>query len=634
MATTFSILDYCIFIGLLAASALIGVFYVLKEKWQTRKATADDILMGGREMGIFPVAMSLIASYMSAITVLGIPTEIYLFGTGYWMVALAGILTYPVTCHIFLPFFHDMGLSSAYQYLELRFCRTARYLASVIFTIEMLLYMAVVLYAPSLALNQVTGLPLWVSIVTVGGVVTFYTSMGGLRAVLWTDTLQTFIVIGGLIALIVIGCQKLGGLAHVWEVAELGERINFLNFDPSPFTRLTVWGAVFGSFIGQLTIYGANQTMLQRYMSIKNVRNSQIALYISLPATFLLISLVCLTGLVIYATYRSCDPLLNGQIISNDQLLPFLAMDTLGHIKGVPGLFVACIFAAALSSVSSCLNATSITLLEDIVKPCLETCKTTLSPPTEACLAKLLGVIGGGIVIGLAFLSSILGNTVLQIMITALGMAGGPLLGLFLLGMFCPGCNSKGAITATIISTAVTFWIAIGSFVTHAPQPVLPLSTSGCFVHNETRTYTHLNLTVATPQTEEGVVEEDWTGIKLIYRLSFLWYPTVSVGVSIVTGVIVSWFTCWNGHHVDARYIYPVCGTLCCCLPKCLVNRCYGSYQRVLGFSLGDNDIDPSDEEEVVTSHRNTTSSRETARLIPSDIRSMGNTDSGEESPF
>lgn len=115
MATTFGILDYCIFIGLLAASALIGVYYVIKEKWQTKKATADDILMGGREMGIFPVAMSLIASYMSAITVLGIPTEVYLFGTGYWMVALAGILTYPVTCHIFLPFFHDMGLSSAYQ---------------------------------------------------------------------------------------------------------------------------------------------------------------------------------------------------------------------------------------------------------------------------------------------------------------------------------------------------------------------------------------------------------------------------------------------------------------------------------------------------------------------------------------
>ncbi|XP_071111655.1 sodium-coupled monocarboxylate transporter 1-like [Haliotis cracherodii] len=634
MATTFGILDYCIFIGLLAASALIGVYYVIKEKWQTKMATADDILMGGREMGIFPVAMSLIASYMSAITVLGIPTEIYLFGTGYWMVALAGILTYPVTCHIFLPFFHDMGLSSAYQYLELRFCRTARYIASVIFTIEMLLYMAVVLYAPSLALNQVTGLPLWVSIVTVGGVVTFYTSMGGLRAVLWTDTFQTFIVIGGLIALIVIGCQRLGGLAHVWSVAELGERINFLNFDPSPFTRLTVWGAVFGSFIGQLTIYGANQTMLQRYMAIKNVKNSQIALYISLPATFLLISLVCLTGLVIYATYRSCDPLLNGQIISNDQLLPFLAMDTLGQMKGVPGLFVACIFAAALSSISSCLNATSITLLEDIIKPCLEGCKKSLSPHTEAWLAKLLGVFGGGIVIGLAFLSSILGNTVLQIMITALGMAGGPLLGLFLLGMFCPGCNSKGAISATIISTAVTFWIAIGSFVTHTPQPELPLSTSGCVVHNETLTYSHLNSSMAISHTQAHGVEENWTGIKLIYRLSFLWYPTVSVGVSIVTGVIVSWFTCWNGHHVDARYIYPVCGTLCCCLPKCLLNRCYGSYQRVLPFSLGDNDIGPFDEEEEVTSNRNITTSRETARLIPSDIRSMGNTESGEESPF
>ena len=115
MAATFQLLDYCLFVAVLFISALIGIYYLLKEKWMAKAATSDDILMGGREMHLFPVAMSLVASYMSAITVLGIPTEMYVFGTQYWLVALSGFMTYPVTCHVFLPFFHNLQLASAYQ---------------------------------------------------------------------------------------------------------------------------------------------------------------------------------------------------------------------------------------------------------------------------------------------------------------------------------------------------------------------------------------------------------------------------------------------------------------------------------------------------------------------------------------
>lgn len=115
MAATFQVLDYLLFISVLLISACVGIYYILKEKWAAKQATSDDLLMGGREMAVFPVAMSLIASYMSAITVLGIPTEMYVFGSQYWLVALSGLLTYPVTCHVFLPFFHDMQLNSAYQ---------------------------------------------------------------------------------------------------------------------------------------------------------------------------------------------------------------------------------------------------------------------------------------------------------------------------------------------------------------------------------------------------------------------------------------------------------------------------------------------------------------------------------------
>jgi len=115
MGATFEPLDYILFVAVLIISALVGVYYVLKEKLGEKETTSDDLLMGGREMSVFPVAMSLIASYMSAITVLGVPTEMYVFGSQYWLVALSGIMTYPVTCYVFLPFFHNMKLNSAYQ---------------------------------------------------------------------------------------------------------------------------------------------------------------------------------------------------------------------------------------------------------------------------------------------------------------------------------------------------------------------------------------------------------------------------------------------------------------------------------------------------------------------------------------
>ena len=111
----FVAVDYVLFAAVLLVSALIGVFYMVKEYMASKKATADDVLMGGRDIGIFPIAMSLMASFMGAITVLGTPTEMYNNNTSYWLAGMAMIITVPLTNHVFLPFFHNLGLTSAYE---------------------------------------------------------------------------------------------------------------------------------------------------------------------------------------------------------------------------------------------------------------------------------------------------------------------------------------------------------------------------------------------------------------------------------------------------------------------------------------------------------------------------------------
>ena len=111
----FAIADYILFAAVLVVSTGIGVFYVVKEILASKKATADDVLMGGRDIGIFPIAMSLMASFMSAITVLGTPTEMYNNNTSYWIAGLAMVPTVITTNHVFLPYFHKLSLTSAYE---------------------------------------------------------------------------------------------------------------------------------------------------------------------------------------------------------------------------------------------------------------------------------------------------------------------------------------------------------------------------------------------------------------------------------------------------------------------------------------------------------------------------------------
>lgn len=582
---SFVAVDYVLFALVLVVSALIGVFYMIKEYRAAKQMTSDDVLMGGRDIGIFPIAMSLMASFMGAITVLGTPTEMYNNNTSYWLAGMAMLITVPLTNHIFLPFFHDLSLTSAYEYLQNRFSKSVRISASVIFTLNMLLYMGVVLYAPSLALNQVTGLNLELCITLIGLVCTFYTALGGLRAVVWTDTFQTFVVIAGLIAIIAQGSVDLGGFGNIWDIANKGGRIFFLDWSGDPTTRHSVWSLVIGSVFGQLTIYAANQTMIQRYLAIKEIKNSQRALYLSLPLTVVLSTVVCLVGLVIYATYHECDPFLLGQVHARDQLLPFMVMDRLTFLPGLPGLFVACLFSASLSSISSGLNALAIVILEDILKLYWERAGSTPSATWQTRIAKILGFVAGGLVIGIAFIAQYLGQTVLQIMLSIFGMVGGPLLGLFISGIFFPFINAPGALCGLIFSAVLTFWVGIGGTILLPVPPVTGVSTAKCdmFPKNCNGTLfnaTDLNYTStammssistsAVPTTMDTPASpEDFLWI---YRISYLYYALFAVIISLVTGIIVTFisnfFTDMNTpDDFDKKFVHRWVDRVFCYLP-------------------------------------------------------------------
>ncbi|KAL8564222.1 hypothetical protein ACOMHN_017490 [Nucella lapillus] len=163
-------------------------------------------------------------------------------------------------------------------------------------------------------------------------------------------------------------------------------------FDPDPRTRHTVWGLMVGGAVTTISLYGINQTIVQRYLAVHKLRHAQATVYMNLPATFLSITLFVVLGLVAYARYYQCDPLLTGRIQSFDQLIPLMVMEVLGKYPGLPGLLVACVFSASLSTVSSGVNALALVYLEDEVKPLYQLIKK--KPLTEQQALVVTKVLG------------------------------------------------------------------------------------------------------------------------------------------------------------------------------------------------------------------------------------------------
>ncbi|NXC22413.1 SC5A6 protein, partial [Corythaeola cristata] len=200
----FTVIDYSIFALLLVLSSAIGLFYALSGD---RQRTVQEFLLANRNMSFLPVALSLLATFQSAVAILGVPAEIYRYGTEYWFLGCSYFLGLLIPAHIFIPVFYRLRITSAYEYLELRFNKTVRIFGTVTFIFQMPL------------LLPVTGFDLWSAVLTMGLVCTLYTTLGGLKAVIWTDVFQTVVMFAGQLAVIVVGAQRVGGMAHVWHLA-------------------------------------------------------------------------------------------------------------------------------------------------------------------------------------------------------------------------------------------------------------------------------------------------------------------------------------------------------------------------------------------------------------------------------
>nr|XP_040146219.1 sodium/iodide cotransporter isoform X2 [Ictidomys tridecemlineatus] len=526
---TFGAWDYGVFALMLLVSTGIGLWVGLARGGQR---SAEDFFTGGRSLTALPVGLSLAASFMSAVQVLGVPAEAYRYGLKFLWMCLGQMLNSLLTALLFMPVFYRLGLTSTYQYLELRFSRVVRLCGTVQYLVATVLYTGIVIYAPALILNQVTGLDIWASLLSTGIICTFYTTV-------------VVVMLAGFWAILARGTVLMGGPWRVLRIAQNHSRINLLDFDPDPRSRYTFWTFVVGGTLVWLSMYGVNQAQVQRYVACRTERQAKLALLINQLGLVLIVSSAAFCGMVMFVFYSSCDPLLTERISAPDQYMPLFVLDIFKDLPGVPGLFLACAYSGTLSTASTSINAMAAVTVEDLIKPR----KPNLAPRKLMLISKGLSLIYGSACLTVAALSSLLGGGVLQGSFTVMGVISGPLLGAFVLGMFLPACNTTGVLSGLVMGLALSLWVAMGATL-YPPSAqimgVLPSSTHGCETLSANASDL-LELTLATNASSRTSSSRVAPGRPAIadsfYAISYLYYGALGTLTTMLGGALVSYLS-------------------------------------------------------------------------------------------
>uniref|UniRef100_A0A182LWM8 Sodium-coupled monocarboxylate transporter 1 n=1 Tax=Anopheles culicifacies TaxID=139723 RepID=A0A182LWM8_9DIPT len=639
----FSVVDYCMFGAMLILSAACGIYFGFfrrnksgdtetpessssddesahrtvvtgagrsRAKTTFGSSTMDEYLLGSRKLKAFPVAMSLVAGYISGVTILGTPAEIYNFGTQYWLIVIPILLMGVAVCTIYLPVFCSLKLNSSYEYLELRFNSYVRSIASVMFVIDELLFLPMIIYVPALAFNQVTGFNLYVIGAIVCVVCIFYTLLGGIKAVVFTDAWQVVVMFISVVVVVIIGTIAIGGPDVIWDRSVEGGRIDFFNFNPSMYERQTFWAVLIGGFFYWTSFNSVNQTMVQRYMSLPNLKKAKLSIAMFTVGMGVFVSVCCYAGLLLYGKYYECDPATVGLVTTDDQLFPHYVMESVGKLKGIPGLFIAGVFGAALSSLSVVLNSTSAVLLEDILKGLF---RVNPTPFVANVFVRGSVVVLGLAAMGCLFIIEKLGG-ILSVATSLSAIAAGTTCGIFTLGMLIPWSNTKGALFGGVSGALLSGWVSLGSQFAGAAGEIvphkLPVSVSGCIEDLVT------NVTMVNP------IYPDESSVFPLYRLSYHWITPIGVVTVLIVGTVVSFITGPRDlRHIDPELISPV-------IHRFLPQESFGNF----GTASKNSTSGPAVFSEEMQPHTNVTSSAANGIPYGSTVERNGQMDSDSNS--
>lgn len=454
MASNFSNLDVCVLVIYFALTMLIGMAAMRKVNG------VDSYTAGGRKLSGWLTGLSILGSFVSSISFLALPGKA--FATN-WNAFVWGI-SLPIATFIavkwFIPFYREIGSVSAYEHLEKRFGTWARIYAGLCYLLTQLARIGAVTYLMALPMSVLLGWNIYAIILITGIAVTIYTIFGGILAVIWTEAIQTVVLIAGaLFCMLLMIFSMPEGVSQIFTVANESQKFSLGSFDICDLSSSTVWVLlIYGLFIN-LQNFGIDQNYVQRYVSTKSLKETKKSLWISGFIYLPLTAVFFFIGTALFAYYKVNPDLLPAEYVNKpDYVFPYFIVSELP--VGLRGLLIAAIFAAAMSTISCSLNSSATILLTDYYKRFF--CKDA-SQKQSMRFIKIATLFWGifGTCFALIFTKA---YNALDAWWILAGIFSGGMLGLFLLGLASKKADSKSALIAVLLGLILITYMTMAQY--------------------------------------------------------------------------------------------------------------------------------------------------------------------------
>ncbi len=486
----FSTIDYAVIFFYLIGITIFGTLF------RRGQRTVKDYFLGDKDTSWIVISLSIVATETSTLTLIGVPAIAYAAyarpeqggNFTYLQVVFGYVVARFIISLLFIPSYFRGELLTAYELLTKRFGVGTKNFAASLFLIMRALAEGVRVLAASLVLSTVLSLSLpqlpylWLwSIIIVGLLTLIYTFEGGIAAVIWTDLIQLVIyVFGSLLAayellhLVPGGWDAIvaEGQAATNTAGAVASKFQVFSFKWDFTVPFTFWAGLLGGTFLTMASHGTDQLLVQRLLACRNKRESQKALVLSGFVVLFQFVLFLTIGVMLYAYYKA-QPLTE-KLTSNDQIFPYFIVHHLP--RGIAGLVIAAIFAAAMSNLSGSLNSLASTTVLDFYKPLIN------PQASDERLLKLsrLFTAGWGVVLILIAIMSRGINSVLIAGLTIASLVYGPMLGAFLLGVLTKRANQRGVIAG--MSVSLVSMLCVWYFSALAWTWFVLLGTSICFI--------------------------------------------------------------------------------------------------------------------------------------------------------
>ncbi len=447
--------DITIIVCYLLAMILVGFYFSGKNKNSEQFTKASGKIPG------WAIGMSIYATFLSSNTFLGVPGKAFGSNWNAYVFSLSMPFAAWIASKYFVPFYRKTHEISAYTHLEHRFGPWARTYAVICFLLTQIARMGSIFFGIALSLQALLGFPMAGIMIVMGACIIIYTVLGGMEAVIWTEVIQAVIkTLGAFIILYLIFREMPGGVSQIIAIGERDQKFSLGSFSPD-FTQASFWVIFFYGFFINLNNFGMDQNYVQRYHTAKSEKQAArsiwlcVAMYVPASLLFFII------GTSLYAFYQAQPEQISSIAGSQqpadygDKVLPYFMVTKMP--TGLVGLIVSAILSAAMSTISSGMNASATVFTIDIYKRYF---KPGISEKKQFFVLQFCTFIFGilGLVTGIAMIGS---KSLLDIWWELSGIFAGGMLGLFLLGIVSSRTRSHEAFVATILGVLVILWMTL-----------------------------------------------------------------------------------------------------------------------------------------------------------------------------